>query len=644
MIAPFKTGLELDREAWQSPPDSFSSLDNFHIEHGFLERRNGYRYLAKNSADLDNGTAVTGFANFINKASGSKTFLAFDTLSVYSYNGLTQTFTKVSNSVGGATSLFTGDSNDFFWCANWQSTSPASNVNRLYFSNGINLSGTGATAQDGIWYYDGATATSFVPFAGTGSTIPIQGCKLIFLLGQRLVLLNTRENGTSYPQRARWCAKQNPDEVTGWVDSVAGGGDFADAATGEQIISAQIVQNQIIVFFTDSVWTLIPVADPNKAFRWQKINSFRSTEGKMGTVEYDRYVGSVGSRGITATDGVNTTRIDQPISTFTVENMSQENLDETFCLRDFANRRWWTLYSENSTDTTKTKALIRDEDSGGFSTYSITLNCLGRATQGYSYKYEDFTAANGFEDPDGNDIRYEDFNNDETYSHYLFNESNEDFVGGDYTGGVFVLESGNSDDGDEIEAEFQTAAWNPFYAQGTEALFSYIDIYVSTSLTAIATISFYKNSEETPYLQKTMDFLPPQDYVASIQNITQDNPAEVSAGQHGLSTGEQIYIYDVEGMESINSNNKASPYTVTVIDENTFTLDGEDSTGYNAYVGSGFIFENPFYHTKIWKRVYSGGIGFQHRIGFSSTSSNKSFRIHGFKPTFKPRGRRLINS
>lgn len=645
LIAPFKTGLELDVDPWLAPPDSFTDLDNFHVEHGYLEKRNGYRYLPTGDTDLTNGTAVTGFANYTSSADGTQSFLAFDTLSVYLYSGATQSFTQLQNSAGGATSLFTGDATDYFWADNWNSTSTAAAANRLYFSNGVSLTGSGATAQDGIWYYegDGSTVTSFVPYAGASSTVPINGCKLIFAIGQRLVLLFTDEDGTTYPQRARWCAKQNPDETTGWIDTVAGGGDYSDAATSDQIISAQLLQNQLIVFFTNSVWSLIPTSDPNKAFRWQKINNFRALEGKMASVEYDRYVASVGSRGITATDGVNTTRIDEKISNFTVENMSQEYLDQTFCLRDYSNRRWWTLYNDQSSATNKTKALIYDDDSGAYSTYSVTLNCLGRAVQGYSYQYDEMIAANGFQDPDGNNIRYLDFNNDETYSSYYFQQNNQTFVGGDYTGGVFILESGNADDGTSISASFETAAWNPFYQDELESVFPYIDIYIETSPTVTGTLSFYKNTEASPYSTVDFDFLPPLNFISTIQDITQANPANVESHEHGLSTGDVVYLYHVEGMIEINSFNYASGFTVTVVDDDNFTLDGIDSSAFTAYTSGGELYQREFYRTKTWKRIFGGGTGFQHRISFSSNGDDEAFRIHGFKPTFKPRGRRLNN-
>lgn len=647
IIAPFTTGLELDLEPWIAPPDSFSNLNNMHIRHDFLEKRNGYQDFGVAPSQLTNATAVTGFGNYIETATGARTLLAFDTRSAYTYNSAAKTFTQLVDSIGALPTIFGGDADDFVWSANWLSTD-TSNINRLYFSNGRPLSG----GVDGIWYYANTAptvVTSFSPTVRTGVTL--NGTKLIFSLGQRLICLHTYEGGsnTQYPQRARWCAKQNPGN---WVDTVAGGGGFVDAATSDQIISAFELQNQIIVLFTNSTWTLIPTSDPKRAFTWRKINDFRSCNAKMAVAGFDRYVASLGVRGIIGTDGNNSYRIDERISSFSINEISQEFFDQTFCLRDYNNRRWWTLYNDSqSDDTTKTKALIRDDDSGAYSTYSIEMNVLGHAIPGWDYLYSDFTAANGFTAPNGDDKRYTDFTEEQTYTSYFFQKDAETLIGGAYDGTVYVMDSANDDMSSSYTAEFTTAAWNPFKEEGREALMSFVDLYVTTSPTAQGIIYFYKDSEVTPYAEQSIDFLPDLKFIGAIQNTSQANPCQVTVGDHGLSTGDVVYIYHVEGqppdplespMNDVNSGGDEEGYTITVVDANNFTLDGVDSTLYSAYLTGGEIYENPFYRTKTWVRAFGGGIGFQHRIGFKSTGESESFRIHGFKPTFKPRGSRMV--
>ena len=636
LIAPFKTGLDTDIQPWLAPADAFSVLNNIHLEHGFLEKRNGYQFFApQGNSTLTNGTAVTGFGTYIETDTGAQTMMAFDTLSAYTYSGVTQSFTQLPNTVGGSTTIFSSANNDFVWTANWQSTA-ISNVNRLYFSNGKSWNDTNKT--DGIFYFDGGTTvTPLQPT--TGGANYLVGGKLIFSLGQRLVVLYTFEapsvpaTSTRYPQRARWCAKQDPSN---WDDTVAGGGDFADAATSDQIISAQLLQNQILVFFTNSVWTLLPTSDPNKAFRWQKINNFRSCDGKMASVAYDRFTGALGVRGITATDGINTTRIDERISDFTIEEMSQEYFENTFCARDYNNRRWWTLFTSGESDSND-RALIFDDDSKGFSTYDVALNALGYGITGYDYAFQDFTVANN------KDFSFEDFGEDETFQSYYYQTNVQVFIGGDTSGNIYELETTSSDLTAAIDATFLSSAWNPFKEEGRECLFPYIDFFVETSPTTTATLSFYKDTMEVPYTSQVIDFLPDLNFIGSIVAIDQSNPCNVNSPAHGLSTGDEVYIYLVEGMTEVNSGEEGNAYTVTVVDENNVTLDGVDSTAFTAYTTGGNFYWRPFYRTKTWKRAYAGGIGFQHRVGFESAGSQTPFRIHSFKPYFKPRGRRTPN-
>lgn len=70
----------------------------------------------------------------------------------------------------------------------------------------------------------------------------------------------------------------------------------------------------------------------------------------------------------------------------------------------------------------------------------------------------------------------------------------------------------------------------------------------------------------------------------TITGIAQpSNPTSITSTGHGLVTGAIITISDVGGMVELNGNN----YTITVVDANTFTLDGIDNTAYGAYTGGG---------------------------------------------------------
>ena len=464
------------------------------------------------------------------------------------------------------------------------------------------------------------------------------GAKLIFSLGQRLIVLNTYEYDTvttdNFPQRARWCAKQNP---ANWDDVTAGGGGFTDAATGDQIISARAVQNQIIVFFTNSVWALVPTSDPNRAFRWKKINNFRACDGKMATIGYDRYAVAFGVRGATATDGVETRRVDDRIQDFTTDDINVDEFKKVFCERSYANTRAWTLYNDvETTDNENNSALILDDNSSAFSTYTIDLNCLGYGNFSRDFGLDDFTVANDL------DLALDDFGDEDLFS-YFWQDNQETLLGGDLNGSVYVLETDGDDNGASISSSLTTNDWNPFKQEGIESQLSYIDFYIDTNISTLGTVEFYKDTDVSPYASQDIDFLPNLNFVSPVIDTTAANPVSINSPSHGLATGDEIYIYGVQGMTEVNSGESADAYTITVVDSNNFTLDGINGTTFSAYTGGGGIYLKQFYKTKTWKRIYAGGIGFQHRIKFTSEGIDKQFRIHSFKPYFKPRGKRSIN-
>jgi len=555
----------------------------------------------------------------------------FEPLDLYDIGGTLRT----DSDVWASTNL------DYIWAANWQH---AGNVNRVYITNGkAYVSGTPGT--DGIVYYDDTAARvdQFQP--SLNSTDTLYGCKLIFSIKQRLVCLHTFEFDTSntntFPQRARWCAAQDPSN---WDDTTPGGGGFVDAPTGDQIISARALQDLIIVTFTDSVWTLRPVPDPALPFRWDKVNDYRACDGKMATVGFDRYIASLGQRGITATDAVETRRIDDRIEDFVNDEINDSQFGKVFAARDYAHRRTWVLYPDTESDDANS-ALIYDEESGAYSKYIFTrevssavvdLNALGYGEVSIDYAAQDFIAANDL------DISASDLT-DETALSFFWSEGAEIFLGGDRAGAIHVLETEGNDSGNSITFLLESAGWNPFKEQGVEAQFGYIDFFCDSDQKTSLSVEFYKNNSETPYIDQGMDLLPDLGFISVVNDIQLTDAGDptlgltISSGQHGLATNDIIYIYGIEGMVEAND----TEFQVTVIDADTFTV-SIDATGFGTYTSGGQIVERKFYRTKVWKRAYAGGIGYVHKIKINATGTNKPLRIHAFKPWFRKRGKRTL--
>ncbi len=694
LIAPFGTGLDTDMEPWLLPQDAFSEIVNGHIKHGVVEKRQGYTKQGDivysdgaiwnisnitqanpgvvsvgSTAGITNGDtieirSVTGMTEVngnqytvANVAAGSFELSGVDTTGFTAYAGGGVVYLVPGNRVMGLeryidssnvkevlafdtkrASVFNATNNqydpldtadimdsgdtDYIWADNWASTASgvASTLYRLYFTNGKVLS----AGLNGIRYYDGGTTTtSFAPLIN--GTTTINGCKLLFAFKQRLVLLHTFEGGNTYPQRARWSQAQGPSISDGWDDNVAGKGGFVDAPTGDHIISAQFVQDVLIVFFTNSVWTLRSTPDPSLPFKWDKINDFRACDGKMTSEQFDRYVISLGVRGITATDGVETRRFDERIEDFVDDSINDGEFEKVFSRRNFGNRRLWMLYPKIEDDDSAS-ALIYSEESGAFSKYDIEMNVLGYGGAAEDATLADFAATEGIDDVGDNGI-----------GDYFYDEGAEIFLGGNRSGEIFILADGGDDNGDSIPFKLISAAWNPWMSEGRKAQLGYIDIFADTHQTTIVDVSFFVNNEITPYATRRINLLPALREIASVSNITQANPGQVTSNQHGLSTGDVVYIYNVDGMDAVNGG----PYTITVVDANNFTI-GVDTSAYSAYANGGVLTELPFSSDKAFKRVYAGGVGYQHKVKFESTGVDRPLRMNGWIPWFSPKSVRPI--
>lgn len=71
----------------------------------------------------------------------------------------------------------------------------------------------------------------------------------------------------------------------------------------------------------------------------------------------------------------------------------------------------------------------------------------------------------------------------------------------------------------------------------------------------------------------------------NITAATQALPCQVTSAGHGLATGDTVYIASIVGMVELNGGS----FTVTVVNANTITLDGVDSTAYTAYASGGTL-------------------------------------------------------
>lgn len=557
--------------------------------------------------------------------------------------------------------IFNGDNTNFISSASFGRTNSFSTAT-FYFTNFAGGIGSPTVTCNPIRYFTtGTTTTVFspdtTPTAATRNYI--LGAQFIFSIRQRLLLLNTVEGdtapagvpetgtGTNYAQRMRWSQANNPGASTSWDEITPGRGGFVDAPTSEQIISAKQLQDQIIVYFTNSVWSIDPTSDPALPFRWTKINSFRACDAPYATIGHDRYSIAFGKRGITACDRVEVKRIDDRIQDFMVNEVNTGRIQVMYSERNYPERRSWTLYPSSTQNddpsdeaTTSNMALIRSEEDGSWSFYDVSMkdldpdagtnmSCLGFGQISQDLAFEDFTG--------DLDLNYEDFSN-ETWSSYFIQGDSEIFLGGDQTSRILYLEKDGDDLGEPISFEVVSAGWNPYKEFGQQCQMGYVDFYMDADEDTNFTVEFFADDIDTPYASQQLNCLPNLGFIADIQNVSLTNPVQITAAENGLETGDQVYIYGIEGTIEVSGG----PYTITVVDSDNFTLDGVDGTSFTAYTGFGQIVQRAFNNAKCWKRAYAGGKGYLHYIRITNNGKDDILRFNAFMPWFRPCGKRII--
>ncbi len=589
---------------------------------------------------------IMGIKQFVQDSVSNPTFV-WDTKRMGVYNGTINSIDPIDTA-----DIFTGDNSNFISVGYFGTTS-AFSTPTMFFTNYNGR--TDGVVDNMRSYTSGTTSSTFIPQITSGGDT-VETAQFIHSLKQRLILFNTVEKiggiNTYYQQRMRWSKALNPEQsLANWDQDTRGAGGYVDAPTSDTIVSTKYLSDQIIVFFTNSVWRVLPTSDPALPFRWDKINNFRTSDSPYGTLNYDRFITSFGKRGIFACDGIQVTRVDNKIEDFVLDEVNLTSINKVFSERNYVNRRSWTLYpsslgatASGSEQTSSDRALIRQDEDSSFSVYTTqiidgagtlqNLSCLGFGDQYTDYAFDDFTGVGtnppeySFDDPEIADLDFQSF---------YTQEDAELLIAGDQIGRMFITERGTDDNGEPIEMSLFSASWNPYKDRGQQAQFGFIDIYADSDYSAKLNINFYKDDGEYPYKTQSTYLLPKIGFIADIQNVQQTNPCIVEAWDHGLSTGDIIYIYALKGMDEL----MGGPYVVTNIDQASFSLDNVDATSFVAYESGGKVTENPFVATKCWKRIYAGGVGYSHFVEISSSGIGENVNIHALQAGFRPTGTRV---
>lgn len=617
---------------------------------------------------------ITAIAVWVDQGTGINYTIVCDSLraSIYDTSALNGCLIPI-----GVADQFTAPQPFLFWWENYITPSQVAlggSASSIFLTNNVDPIfrwGFPTPASSNYAAYS-AGLIPFIPHftSAKNATDAVNTCLMIKAFGSRLVLFNTNEGNTNpqaRPVRIRWCRfntdptifAAGPPYNNPWDDIVPGqGGGFFDVVDSLRIITLGQIQRNIIFVAKDltfSSWIeMREVNDPQKPFAFTTISSSRNIESTFGTVVLDRQITAVGNTGLINCDGNTTSRYDQKIPQFAIDNIDQEAFEQCFGIRNDDTWQTWLLFpTSEEGDPSENQTLVFNYQEQSWSIYRnaynsilnnvatrISLTCLGII----EFPLVDpIWISYGSTLPD---LAWADFG-EQTWISSVQKASNV-LVGGDQLGNVWYMNAGGGDaanntvfgqpidNGQAIKMNLVTRQWYPFASDAIAAQFGYVDMLVDGDPLTTGKISFNVDNEITSYLTTNFSLIPWEDIVlAEITNITNANPAQVTAPDHGLQTGDVIFIFGVDGMTQINDLS----YTVAVIDANNFTLVGTNTLLYDIYTGSGVIAKQAITQTTFWMRVWAGQTGVFHQMNIIAGGVDEGFRLHAMNCAFKPSGR-----
>lgn len=312
-----------------------------------------------------------------------ETVIAFDTRFSYIRSG--GAWERLDTNA--TTGVWSGSNSQFFWGINYRGANPYETLLYVVNFNRADriryIAPSGSSPPSTQW-----TILRPQLDAGGSPTRFLDSCRILIGYKDRLVALNTleTENATTsadqrvFPNRARFSQNGDPRAAaTSWLDTTRGRGGYIDAPTQEQIVTAYIIKDRLIVYFERSTWELVYTGFPYAPFRWQKINSELGCESTFSVVGFDSLIVGVGNIGVHASDGVTVQRIDQniPNEVYKIHNASS-GPQRVHGIRDFVPELvYWTFPSAINEPIFPNRVLIYNYQNKTWAFFKDSFTCFG---------------------------------------------------------------------------------------------------------------------------------------------------------------------------------------------------------------------------------------------------------------------------
>lgn len=368
---------------------------------------------------------------------------------------------------------FTGDSTQFFHCANWNDI--------IYIANN----------NDPIQKYNGTNLSRLtIDIGDVNDKNNVNHALMVFVYKERLLLLHTNENGVDFLQRARWSTIKNPQS---WPTA-----NFKDAPTAEVIVTAGFLGDDLYVWFENSVYRLAWTGNATDPFEWVKISS---TEGAVALNsiintpirDIETQI-ALGPNRIQANDRRNIIGIDKKIPDFTL-TWTQDSLSFTNSLLLAEERQSWLSYADSNGianadgNIYPNRAVILNYEDLAWSTYGLPIHTMGLSTLESDVTWD-------------SDAAWEDI--DFAWNALNIQSGFPTSLMGSQDGKVYQLNTTDADDGSAIEFNALSSRWNPYTKEGRRARLYKIEFLVDVDVNVTFDVESFVDTDTTAFQTKTI--------------------------------------------------------------------------------------------------------------------------------------------
>lgn len=488
----FGTGKFIGLQPWLSPQDGFPTLENMFVNKRVLSKRLGFSPFAtmKHGSTTKSDTSIVGIKTYL--SGGFPHLLIMDTKRVNLYTADSGAMTDISSDLSTPADIFTGSESDFIHFLNWQNDSTKPSVG--YMTNNV----------DQVHKWDGP-GKAVVPFdikiSSDTKDNHVDTCRFLFVIDDRLVLIDTVEFGDHHPQRLRF------GPVLG-TDFSAPGSGTDDAETQEVIVAAGMIGKTVYAFFTNSLWRIRRTGNTDIPFEWERITNTEGSRSPYSGVEFKDGLAAIGLSNILFTDG----SLIQPIRNLDTPNVrdiltefndtkirsvfghNQKQIDQRHLLWTFA----------NSGSSNMDRLLDMNVNEGNFTKHkseqSFFLNCLGSFD---GQKVPSWVELDDVIGSDGDLVSDIDVD-----SRAILGDPQPFTLIGCRNSQVYKWNDGEFDgtdnDSGKIAINALSARLNPFLKQGQKAALEKVEIYLTNDSNASFTMSLFKNTSSTAYKTKVI--------------------------------------------------------------------------------------------------------------------------------------------